>query len=811
MAVRMGLIRRGLRVCLVGVVVCAAVVLPAPAAAAPVGWRIQPAAGPRAASGDLSAVSCVSATWCMGVGAYVDTGGFGRAIAMVWNGTAWSLRATPLPGGAFDTAAFGVSCLSAASCVAVGGSDAKPFAMRWNGTAWTVMRVPGPTFVARAALNAVSCTSAAACVAVGTSYGPDGGDPKPFTALWNGTGWSLKNIPAPVGAVGATLLGVSCPRAGMCLAVGFYLDAHLAPKMLSLTWNGTRWRLLATPSPGAASSPVLIAVSCASVTSCLAVGGDLGVFGGGASVLTVRDIMTARSKAVRASLAAPAGRSGARPALAPDATMLALVWNGTSWASKPPPAIPGSVNPVLTGVSCSSWSACLAVGSYFDDTGNSQPLSLRWTGAAWRLLATPTPSGARAATPINVACTSATTCLTVGYLIDRSENPNTMSMTWTTGRWTPQHTPLPRGALDTSLAGVSCVSATFCVSVGRYETDAFAIGTVAMRWDGTAWTLTPTPAGRGQSVTGVSCVSRTFCLAVGPDTAGGPFAVPAATPRHAVPAATPQPGGPGAATAFAMTWNGTSWTAHPAPAPADNVAINLQGVSCLSVTWCVAVGDSQTPSGPPQDVATVWNGTRWTPTAVPIPAGAKFATLTGVSCVHATACIAVGSYPTDSGQSPWSIEWDGHTWTTKTVPAPPASATTLSAVSCVSSTACVAVGATGDMFGGAGSAFATIWNGVTWMRKPTPQPTDPIATLSDVSCTSATACTAVGNTYTSAGLVHPLTMRWTGTAWTLTAPAQPTPAQDPQLAAVSCTASNACTAVGTYVRLRYMPLIERRS
>ena len=174
---------------------------------------------------DLRGVSCVTAGNCLAVG----IGGNGFPLAETWNGTTWRRtvsvrlprgrpqaacaaspawrphaasrsatttrspaassrspkpgtarhgprRSRPAPGSLF-TALDGVSCTSAARCVAVGiyqmpDQVAAPLAEIWNGKRWTRTRPPasGPGF-AISGLNAVSCTSPARCLAVGTPLG----------------------------------------------------------------------------------------------------------------------------------------------------------------------------------------------------------------------------------------------------------------------------------------------------------------------------------------------------------------------------------------------------------------------------------------------------------------------------------------------------------------------------------------------------------------------------------------------------------------------------------------------------------------
>ena len=106
--------------------------------------------------------------------------------------------------------------------------------------------------------------------------------------------------------------------------------------------------------------------------------------------------------------------------------------------------------------------------------------------------------------------------------------------------------------------------------------------------------------------------------------------------------------------------------------------------------------------------------------------------------------------------------------------------------SCTSAKACVAVGSLGNPAGLGGKPLIERWNGHSWKREPGPASVKK-GNLSSISCTSASACTAVGAK--SAG---PLIVRWNGKHWIL----QKAPgARSAALAAASCTAAKRCAAV----------------
>ena len=64
---------------------------------------------------------------------------------------------------------------------------------------------------------AVSCPASQLCVAVGNA---SGNDPM-LAAQWNGSQWSVMQVPLPAGAASGGLTGVSCTSATACTAVGF--------------------------------------------------------------------------------------------------------------------------------------------------------------------------------------------------------------------------------------------------------------------------------------------------------------------------------------------------------------------------------------------------------------------------------------------------------------------------------------------------------------------------------------------------------------------------------------------------------------
>ena len=88
---------------------------------------------------------------------------------------------------------------------------------------------------------------------------------------WNGTIWGIVTSPNPTGATGASLTSVSCPSASRCVAVGDQLQTHVVQRVVEM-WNGSRWTVVNVPVPKGTKKSDLSGVSCAPSMRCFAVG-----------------------------------------------------------------------------------------------------------------------------------------------------------------------------------------------------------------------------------------------------------------------------------------------------------------------------------------------------------------------------------------------------------------------------------------------------------------------------------------------------------------------------------------------------------
>jgi hypothetical protein len=251
--------------------------------------------------------------------------------------------------------------------------------------------------------------------------------------------------------------------------------------------------------------------------------------------------------------------------------------------------------------------------------------------------------------------------------------------------------------------------------------------------------------------------------------------------------------------ALAERWNGTAWSIAPVPPVAGDVT-TLTGVSCVSASDCLAVGVlapvGQTATTLP--FAESWNGKSWSLATIPLPAGLTGGELLGVSCSSAGVCTAVG---TIAGVQALVETLANGTWTPQLAPLPGgANFSRLDGVSCSSATACTAVGGWSVNAWWLPHALAEQWNGTAWTVEQVPEPYPSDATeLYGVACSAATACVAVGRSLPpTAPAPDGLTIgdTWDGTAWSVSPTLDPARAVGDDLYGVACAAGGMCTAVG---------------
>ena len=418
------------------------------ASASDLAWSIVPSpnASP-AQSNQLSAVSCSGPSACVAVGQYDTLGSFpplAQTLIESWNGSAWSIVPSPNASPAQSNQLSAVSCSGPSACVAVGQKSSASTPQQtliesWNGSAWSIVPSPNTSPTQGNLLAGVSCTGPSACVAVGA-----GGTGQTLIESWNGSAWSIvpspNTSPTQVNGLG----GVSCSLPTACVAVGAYYASGDFSQTLIESWNGSVWSIVPSPNTSPTQINFLGGVSCSSPSACTAIGNY------------EASTSTAQQNLIES-------------------------WNGSAWSIVPSPNSSPTQNNYLTGVSCSSPSACIAVGYYPFASGPQvfyQTLIESWDGSAWSIVPSPNPG---APTPVDrllgVSCSSLSACTAVGdnsgaqTLIERG------TLSTTTSVLIPSNGATLSGSTYLDAVASNATSVQFWLFGGSYGYSGHLVGT----------------------------------------------------------------------------------------------------------------------------------------------------------------------------------------------------------------------------------------------------------------------------------------------------------------------------------------------
>ena len=290
------------------------------------------------------------------------------------------------------------------------------------------------------------------------------------------------------GASSVSLYGASCPVGGNCLGAGSFLGNNSddnGPLLASDTTGG--WKTSVAPLPAGAlpgnSANSLASVSCASASSCTAVGAYKDAKG-------QSPLVVAESGFVRLASAA-----------------VTLPANGEFWDTR-----------ALVGVSCARAGQCVAVGDYEAGGGSDQGLGAVQSGGTWKA----TEVGFGGTSQLEAISCVASACLAIGHGVGQGNSPEALAVAESGGHFGSPFTvkaPTNSSGIATSLTSSSCTGPSTCTVVGSYEpttTDlstAMATGEVGGAWGRAVAIELPAgaPDNASSSLTGVSCSSSGDC------------------------------------------------------------------------------------------------------------------------------------------------------------------------------------------------------------------------------------------------------------------------------------------------------------
>jgi hypothetical protein len=271
----------------------------------------------------------------------------------------------------------------------------------------------------------------------------------------------------------------------------------------------------------------------------------------------------------------------------------------------------------------------------------------------------------------------------------------------------------------------------------RTSTDAWAVGQqsagagqtppppVSYHWNGSVWSLVPTPAlGVSSALRGVSASTATDAWAVGFSLLGRrDFGT------------------------LMEHWNGIAWSVNSSLVVTGGAA-ELTGVADLSPTNAWAVGE-----GGIGGLLEHWNGATWSSVALPDP---NFTPGVGqsISASSASDIWVVGSTfnTTTDATVGEALHFNGTAWSIVPMPVGAGAVTDISP---------------GDAWA-VGGASIEQWNGSVWSIVPSPTPGADLG-LSGIAARGPDDVYAVGDNIPSVngGTVQGVILRWNGSAWSV--------------------------------------------
>ena len=363
----------------------------------------------------------------------------------------------------------------------------------------------------------VSCVSSTFCV---STVFAEATTPTPALQQWDGSSWHTITLPAPTGATEVAVEAVSCASVSFCVAVGVQDNGTVALPVV-YAWNGTAWSTSTSATlPSPYTQAILSGVSCTGPTWCMAIG-----YADNSSTT--------------------------------DTDTFAQLWNGTSWTVVSTPDIATHIEDLFSAISCTGPTNCMAVGANSvtgsgldvpssaaqpgtgqsgflglgDPTANAHALmhstsphisapihvlAEQWNGTTWTVTPTVDPTGVTNPELVGVSCAGAGFCMATGYNEDPSSETG-FAQEWSGGTWSQSAMPAPpSGSYDVPL-GVSCISPTSCTAVGTtYSTTSNEVILTAS-WNGSTWTrgTVPTPSYPEAAWFGISCLGGGNCIAAG--------------------------------------------------------------------------------------------------------------------------------------------------------------------------------------------------------------------------------------------------------------------------------------------------------
>jgi hypothetical protein len=232
----------------------------------------------------------------------------------------------------------------------------------------------------------------------------------------------------------------------------------------------------------------------------------------------------------------------------------------------------------------------------------------------------------------------------VGYFVNDLGVAQTLVQHWNGTTWSQVPSANSSVLTDNQLFAVQAVAANNVWAVGTYANDEGVFQTLVEHWDGTSWSIVPSPnVGLYDNVLfDLAVVSTNDIWAVG-------LNINTTFTGYR---------------ALSIHWNGTSWSIVPNPAVGSN-SNYFNGVDAVSANDVWAVGAFNSSRGGHRVLIEHWNGTQWTV----MPGGHLDSDSSELYAIDATSpndAWAVGYYIDTTSRyygEALAEHWNGTAWT----------------------------------------------------------------------------------------------------------------------------------------------------
>jgi hypothetical protein len=326
-------------------------------------WKSYATAMPAGAvSAALRGEAALSATDIWAVGNYTDASNNVYTLIEQWNGTSWSVISSPNPTGGTNNELTAAAATSATDVWAAGSyfdsttNTNEPLIEHWDGTSWSIVSSPN-SGTPNNFLNGITAISTSDAWVVGSSQIVNSSNTQPLLEHWNGSVWKIVTAPVPAQTVSNSFTAVAANTALNIWIVGNSMTSSQATDTLTEHWNGSTWKVVASPNPGT---------------------GSLGSLLNSITVISSGNVWAT-------------GQFYASSSPTSSETLVEH-WSGSQWkVVSSPNSASGVSGNALFSMATVTKSNIWAVGAYYDSQSNPQVLTEQWNGKTWNIVSAPNP------------------------------------------------------------------------------------------------------------------------------------------------------------------------------------------------------------------------------------------------------------------------------------------------------------------------------------------------------------------------------------------------------------------------------------